>query len=410
MTELKEGFLDNYIDIDGKKFVGQIIKKPKSQYKTVNNFQRKPREEYLSIHKSKFKKYKIPSLSKNVPTDKFIGIVNYNAYGKNIESDYAIVNLDKLVLNSVNAKKYMLLKIISGIYIDEDKGCNFVCEDSNKDAVIIVINGSELYFDATSYNMLEKNVYTKGKYIAIIEPNYGIFESDYDEIKIDSPNEIIIFKDKGELDYFIDKNENASPENYKLLGNLMLNNKFYEKAIFYYNKAINLNGDEDNMDIILHSNLAEAYMKFGYYSRCIQNSDYCLTKIIKLMKKDNKDEFLTQQKIKNLFRKIKGLVALRNFKEAYEILYNKSENNPFGDIINDFLKLDQLKSYIDIIKNGYQNNLGHFDFKKMLQEEKLNFDFQTFGDYLNPKIEIKFEKKNMMIMIIKQKFQRIILK
>ena len=339
MIELKEGFLDKYIDIDGKKFVGQIIKKPESQYKTVSNFQRKPREEYISIHKSKFKKYKMPSLSKNVPTDKFIGIFNYNAYGKNIESDYTKENIDKLVLNSVNAKKYIILKIISGIYIDKDKGCNFVCEDSNKDAAIVVIYGSELYFDATSYNMLEKNVFTREKYIAIIEPNYGIFESDYDEIKIDSPNEIIIFKDKGELDYFIDKSANASPENYKLLGNLMLNNKFYEKAIFYYNKAINLNEKEDNIDIILHSNLAEAYMKFGYYSRCIQNSDYCLVKINKIMKKDNKDDFLAQQKIKNLFRKIKGLVSLRNFKEAYEILFNKSERNQYGDIMNDFLKL-----------------------------------------------------------------------
>ena len=408
MTELKEGFLDKYIDIDGKKFIGQLIKKPECQYKTVSNFQRMPRDQYISIHKSKFKKYKMPSLSKNVRTDTFMGVNNYKPYGKNIESDYEKVNIDKLVLNSVNAKKYMILKIISGIYIDENKGCNFVCEDSNKDVVIIVISGSELYFDATSYNMLEKNVYTKGKYIAIIEPNYGIFDLDYDEIKIDSPNEIIVFKEKGDLDYFIDKNKNALPENYKLLGNMMLNNKFYEKAIFYYNKAININGDDDNMDIILHSNLAEAYLKFGYYSRCVQNSDYCLQKINKLMKKDNnnKDDFLKQQKIKNLFRKIKGLVALRHFKEAYEILYNKSESNPYNDIINDFLKLDQMKNYIDIIKNGYKNTLGHFDFKKMLQEEKVNFDFQTYGDYLNPKIEIKSEKGKGIQMIAKEKINQ----
>ena len=406
MSELKEGFLDKYIDIDGKKFVGQIIKKPECRYKTVTNFQRKPREEYISIHKSKFKKYKIPKLDKSVPTDTFIGVGKYNAYGKNIESDYEKINIDKLVLNSVNAKKYMILKIISGIYIDKDKGCNFICEDSNKHVVIVVINGSELYFDVTSYNMLEKNVFTKEKYIAIVEPNYGIFESDYDEIKIDSPNEIIIFKDKGELDYFLDKTKNESPENYKLLGNLMLSNKFYEKAIFYYNKGIKINGGQDNMDIILHSNLAEAYLKFGYYSRCIQNSDYCLKKINDLMKKGNKDDFLTQQKIKNLFRKIKGLVELRKFKEAYEILYNKSENNPYNDIINEFLKMDQLKNYTDIIINGYQNNLGHFDFKKMLQEEKVNFHFKTYGDYLNPKIEIQSEKGRGIKMIAKEKINQ----
>ena len=124
------------------------------------------------------------------------------------------------------------------------------------------------------------------------------------------------------------------------------------------------------------------------------------------MKKGNKDDFLTQQKIKNLFRKIKGLVELRKFKEAYEILYNKSENNPYNDIMNEFLKMDQLKNYTDIIINGYQNNLGHFDFKKMLQEEKVNFHFKTYGDYLNPKIEIQSEKGRGIKMIAKEKINQ----
>ena len=408
MTELKEGFLDNYINIDGKKFIGQIFKKPECQYKTISNFKRKSRQDYISTYRSYSKKYKMPKLSKDVPTDKFLGVDNYNAYGKNLESDYEKINIDHLVLNSVNKKKYIVLKIITGIYIDNYKGCNFICEDSNKDVINLLINGSELYFDITNYNMLQNNFFTKENYIIVIEPNYGIFELDYDEIKISSPNEIIILKDKYELNYFLDKNLNASPENSKLLGNLMMKNKFYEKAIFYYNKGISLNKDDDNMDIILHSNLAEAYIKFGYYSRCIQNSDYCLQKINKLMKQDNevKDDFLKQQKQKNLFRKIKGLVALRNFKEAYEILYNKSENNPNKDIMDDLIKLDQMKNYVDIIRNGYENSLGHYDFKKMLQEEKANFDFQTYGDYLNPKIEIQSEKGKGIKMIAKEKISQ----
>lgn len=53
---------------------------------------------------------------------------------------------------------------------------------------------------------LEKEIFKLGKYMIAIEPNYGIFEnSDADEIKISSPSEIILFEDKSELDYFLEK-------------------------------------------------------------------------------------------------------------------------------------------------------------------------------------------------------------
>lgn len=82
------------------------------------------------------------------------------------------------------------------------------------------------------------------------------------------------------------KPENLSSENYKFLGNLMMKNKLYEKAIFYYEKAININNDknDDMFDIIIHSNLSEAYRKFGYFTKCIKNADYCLNKINELLK------------------------------------------------------------------------------------------------------------------------------
>ena len=351
MKNLKEGLVDNYIYMDGKKFIGQVVKTKENEYKKITDFKRKTREQYISFQNSHLeKREKALDLNKDVPTDIFIVLDKYNPLGKNIERDFEEINIDKLVLNSVNSKKYLILKIFSKIYVE--KSTNFIFEDSNKDLINISINDSEKYFNVKSFDMLEKEIYTEGKYIIVIEPNYGIFNSDIDEIKILSPSEIIILNDKEELYYFLDKNKNISPENYKLLGNLMLKNYFYEKAIFYYSKGINMNKDNDNMDIILHSNLSEAYIKYEYFSKSIKNADYCLDKINKIMQ-TNKDNFLVQQKIKNLFRKIKGLVALRKFKEAYQILFNESENNPFKDIINDFLNLEQVKKLIDIIRNGY---------------------------------------------------------
>lgn len=89
--------------------------------------------------------------------------------------------------------------------------------------------------------------------------------SGFDGLRVESPNEIILFNSKNELDYFLDtiKAGNISPENFKLLGNLMMKLKFYEKAIFYYQKAINENNInkknyDTNDDIIFHSNLSEA--------------------------------------------------------------------------------------------------------------------------------------------------------
>ena len=406
MEDVKEGLYNKYIYMDGKKFIGQIVKKDECQYQNISNFKRKTRDQYISLHNSLLKNRKKKLQNKNsTPTDIFINIDKLNPLGKNIEKDFVEININQLVLNSVNAKKYMILKICSKIYVD--KSTNFICEDNNNEVVNISIKDCEKYFNTDNFNKLENEILAEGKYIIVIEPNYGIFESDKDEIKINSPNETIILKDKEELNLFLDKNKNISPENYKLLGNLMMKNNYYEKALFYYTEAINLNKNDDKLDIILHSNLSEAYIKYGYYTKCIENANYCFETINTLMKNDEnkvKDNFLLQQKTKNLFRKIKALVALRKFKEANEILFIKSENNPYNDILNDFLKMEQVKPFVHIIKNGYQNTLGHFDFRKMYQEEKVNFDLETpYGDYLNPKIEIKFEQGKGIKMVAKEK-------
>jgi hypothetical protein len=120
-------------------------------------------------------------------------------------------------------------------------------------------------------------------------------------------------------------------------------------------------------------------------------------------KNKEKDKFLYQLKMRILFRKIKALLALRKFKEAYDIFYNKSENNPNNDIMNEFMELKQVKELLAIVKNGYENTLGHYDYIKMLKEEENNFDFTNYGEYINPKIEIKSEKGRGIKLVAKEK-------
>ena len=412
--KVKEGLYNQYLYKDGKKFIGQFCKSKEAQYQKVPNFQRKTKEEYISLHNSKRKKRKKNKknvlLKNEVPSDVFLLDDDYLPLGKNIENNYEEITINKLAFNSVNSCKYIILKIIGGIYID--KGNRIICEDINGDVINILIKNVESYFNPKNFEVLEQEIFNIGKYLIVIEPNYGLFESsEIDEININSPTEIILFKDKDELHYFLDKNKNVSAENFKLIGNSMMQNNNYEKALYYYEKAIKINKDDTNLDIVLHSNLSEAYLKYGYFSRTIKNADYCLDKINTLTKdNDNnnntkkKDNFLYQQKIKNLFRKIKALVTLRKFKEAYDILYNNSKDDPYKNIKKDFLKLEQVNELAYLIKNGYENTLGRYDYILMLKdEEKNNYDFTKYGEYLNPKIEIKFEKGKGIKMIAKEK-------
>ena len=406
---VKEGLFGQYLYKDGKKYIGQICKKKEFEYKNVPNFQRKTKEEYISLHNSKRKKRKKNKknilMKSDIPKDVFLLDDDYCPLGKNIENNFEEISINKLVLNSVNSNKYVILKIVGGLYID--KGSKFLCEDINGDVVNISLNNVERYFNPKNFEVLEKEIFNLGKYLIVIEPNYGLFESsEIDEIKVNSPSEIILFKDREELDYFLEKNKNVSSENYKLLGNFMIQNNIYEKAIFYYEQGIKLNKDDINLDIVLHSNLSEAYLKYGYFSKTIQNADYCLDKINILNKDKSKkrDNFLYQQKLKNLFRKIKALITLRKFKEAYEILYNNSKDDPNKDIMKDFLKLEQVNELIYRVKNGYENTLGKYDYILMLKdEEKNNFDFDKYGEFLNPKIEISYEKEKGIKMIAKEK-------
>ena len=375
-----------------------------------NNFQRRTREEYISIHNSniQIRKNQISELeddNSNLQMESLFDIEKYNPLGKNIEEDFTEVKIKELNINSYNNKKYLILKIISKILVS--KSTIFVGEDNNKDVIHVSIYNSENYFNIKGWDNLENKIYTEGKYIIVIEPYYKIYISGIDGLRIESPNEIIIFNNKEDLDYFLDKKRNKSSENNKLLGNLMMKNSFYEKAIYYYNEAIGQNNKNKNdiMDIILHSNLSEAYIKYGYYMKAIQNADYCLNKIDELLRNINneKDNFLLKQRQKALYRKIKGLISLRKFKESYEMLFNICEEDPNKKLIKEFLELEEVKNIEKIIRNGYENNLGHFKFKEMLEDEKKNFNLVQYGDYLNPKVEIKFQKEKGIKLLAKEK-------
>ena len=375
-------------------------------------FQRRTREEYILIHNLNIEKRKnqlsqIKDENCNFQLDSPIDLENYNPLGKNIEIDFKEIKIKDLNINEYHYKRYLVLKIISKLLVV--KSTTFLCQDSNKDVINVSIYNSELYFNVKGWDQLEKEIYNEGKYIIVIEPYFKIYMSGYDGLRIEYPNEIILFNNKEDLNYFLDKKNQRSPENYKLIGNLMMKNGFYEKSIYYYNEAINKNNIKKNniTDIILHSNLTEAYIKYGYFTRAIQNADYCLNKINELLKNKNKEKenILSQQRLKALYRKIKALISLRKFKESYNILFNVCEEDINKDLIAKFLQFEEVKNIAEIIRNGYKNNLRYFNFKKMVEDEKININLDKYGDYLNPKIEINFKKGKGISLLAKEKFE-----
>ena len=377
-----------------------------------NNFQRKSREEIISSHNFNIKMTKEHSSSNSsfIKFNNVIELGTYHPLGKNLGEDFTEIKINNLEIKSSHPKKYLILKIISKTLLVDS--LNFVGEDSNNDVINVAVYDAQKFYNIKSWDELENKVFTEGKYLIVIEPFYTLCTCPcgYDKLRIESPNEIIIFDTKEEMTNFLDKirPENLSPENFKLIGNLMMKKKLYEKAIFYYEKVVkdNNNKIDDNLDIIIHSNLSEAYNKFGYFSKCIQNADYCLNKINELIKDkiQASSDFLFQQKLKALYRKIKGLISLRKFKESYEILFKNENNNDNinKDIIKELLNFGEIKDIINIIKEGNENNLGHFDFKKMIEDETINFDSVNYGDYLNPKIELQFEKDKGIIVVAKE--------
>ena len=377
-----------------------------------NTFQRKSREEIISSHNFNIKMAKEHSSSSTnfIKFNNVMELGTYNPLGKNLQEDFKEIKIKNLEIRSSHPKKYLILKIISKTLLVDS--LNFIGEDSNKDVINIAVYDAEKYYNIKGWDELENKVFTEGKYLIVIEPLYTLCTCPcgYDKIRIESPNEIIIFDTMEEMYNFLDKikPENLSPENYKIIGNLMMKKKLYEKAIFYYEKVVKESNYkiDDNLDIIIHSNLSEAYYKFGYFSKCIQNADYCLDKINELIKDkiQTSSDFLFQQKLKALYRKIRGLISLRKFKESYEILFkDENENNNINkDIIKELLNFGEMKDIINIIKEGNENNLGHFDFQKMIEDETINFYLVNYGDYLNPKLEFQFEKDKGIKMVAKE--------
>ena len=406
----------------------EAYKTKEEEPEKYDNFYRLSNDEYIYRHKIGMESQKRDlSIQGEYKFD--IITLNFEHYfpeGYNILPFYKRVNIDSLNLGEVNYNKYIVLKIVSKLY--KVKAILFLGEDDNKNILKVSIYNYNNYYNTNLKEEELQKIYDIGKYIICINSFYKVYTSMDDGLRIESPAEIILLDNLNELNYFFEKNNNRNIKNLKDLGNFFMQKKTYEKAIYYYIEAINLiknNKKEleenEEINIIIHSNLIEAYLKYGYYTNALlySNKGFELLKEYneKIKKGKKINEKIESQKQKILFRKIRSLKGLRFYYKIYEFIYDKlpkdfkKNNLKIFDIfykeyesdiklseilteneIENILSLPEFKNILIDLEEKIENEKGYYNFYKLIKMEEKNFNLDL-GNYYNSKIYLDFDNK-----------------
>ena len=224
-----------------------------------------------------------------------------------------------------------------------------------------------------------------------------------------SPNETILFKDENNVNQFLGLLKKNNFESLKKLGDLMIIDKCYEKSIYFYENAIKLKNNNILIIAKILSNLTENYIQYGYFTKALDCINKSIDKI-KICFNNNKDEVDKKFILKSLLRKLRCFLGLRNFKEAYNFLAlirnNLKNYYKFDEkLLNEFLNINEVKNLIKIIGKGYENYLGKYNIKEMINDEKKMFNLNN-GDYINPKLEISFDSIKGIKIIAKENIDK----
>ena len=306
-------------------------------------------------------------------------------------------------INNKNINKRYFYRYLSGKIISElywDDFIYFLISDKNKDIIAISIFNFEDKLYPLNLEQLQKDYLSIGKYILIINP-FFTYEHYYEIMCFDTC-EFILFDNNDDLNQFIDMNNNIKNEEDLIkIGDLMIEKKCLDKAIYYYEKSIKtiekkIDYDKSEKKLLFKViyKISFSYLNYGYFSKALHYADY----FIKIFNKNYfiVDSFIKEIKLKIFFIKLKSFIGLRKYKEAYEF-YSEQKN----DIDNQGpIKMNEnnINELIEEISMKKENQKGIFDYKKMLKEERLNFNL-NYGDYINDKIKIDFDEEKGLKLI-----------
>ena len=350
----------------------------------TGTYKRKSNKEILEEYNKTLKHFKstlnlngYSKINQTCTSDCQVG-KTHKSFNNNMKS----ITINEMSLGNTYKKKYIQLEIYTEIILMTS--VMFLGKDNNNDLTLIAIYNFENVFGTKDYKQLT-NIFKKGKYIIVLEPFYKMFGSGDDGIRIEDPNEIIIFDNKEWIEKFLkyesqEKNlknlndkENDNIDFLYKKANQLLENKDYNTALAHFTKLKSLKPNDIDIDL----KLAKCYFELPYYTQTINQCDEIINK-----NQDNVDAIIL---------KIKSLINLKKIIEAKELFNLKKK------IIEKYKKQD----YIQIdeeITNKIKNMNGYYDFAELYKQSKKSKNL-NIGEYINKKLKINLDNNNKGIGI-----------
>ena len=270
----------------------------------------------------------------------------------------------QLLLNQVHENCFILLEIKSKLLKIVSQ--QFYADDEDNQRLYITIYNFDKKFT--------ENAFKPGKYIIIKEPFYKVFLDGKIGIRVDNPNNVILFKNKDEAQNYITK-ELGDIDEYIKKGDEYFDKNEYYDAIDIYLCCLELNYNDLKIKSIIYKKLINSYLKINANNLALK---YCDDYLL-LYDKSNKDI---------IEYKIKALINCKKFEEAQRFL---EENE--GVLTDELYKINKI-----LIRNHIDNTQGKFDLKAIKGGD--------VSDYLNPKITIGFNQKTGNTLIAKENISK----
>ena len=180
-------------------------------------------------------------------------------------------------------------------------------------------------------------------------------------IRVDDPNDVILFRDKNEARIYMIK-KLGDVNKYLEIGDQYYESKDYYDALDYYKCCLELNYSNTDFKFKIYEKLIKTYLNINAYNLSLK---YC-NEFLLLYDKSNID--IIQYKIKTL-------IYLEKFEEAKNIL--EENKNIFTD---ELYKINE-----ENLKNNLDNKKGIFDLYKIKGND--------VSESLSKKIDFGFDKK-----------------
>ena len=304
--------------------------------------------------------------------------------GPHYNSDYYIesnsikfmeqIYIKDLKTSFIHYNSFIVLMIKTKILIMVSK--QFVVEDEKSCKTNVSIYNFDKNFKIEDFKI--------GRYIIIKEPFYKVFLDLTTGIRVDNPDNVILFKTKKEVYEYIYK-EHASNLEYESNGDYHFNLKEYIYALNFYKNALNATiQDKNNIKDFkkrIYKKISICALEINAFNLVLDNVEESL-----LLNSNDKELIII---------KIKALIGIRNFEKANEYLNNNKN----------LLTNNEIKKYRNLIQTNINNTNGKFNFLEMLTDEKNSIPIKI-SDYINNKLELSYDNKHGNKIIAKNNISK----